>query len=320
MTHFDIFNGDADGICALIQLRLASPKASELITGVKRDIKLLGKVDFSEGDTATVLDISLEKNIEALNLGLEAGASFFYADHHRSGTVPDHPALEAHINTAPNVCTGLIVDYLLSGRHRDWAIVAAFGDNLDSVAAEYCNKMGLSQSKSHALKMLGTAMNYNGYGETEDDLYYPPADLYRRAVQFHSPFDFINDDSEVFRRLTDGYREDMMKALAVSPERATSTVAIVKLPDEPWARRVSGVLGNELANRFPDRAHAILTSPSHGGGGYQVSIRAPMSDKRGADEIATYFGGGGRKGAAGINWLRESDLEGLWSRMLNTYT
>ena len=208
----------------------------------------------------------------------------------------------------------------MSGQYREWAIVAAFGDNLDSVASRCCKIAGLSQSKSNTLKMLGTAMNYNGYGETESDLYYSPADLYRRAVQFHSPFDFVNGDADVYRQLTDGYHEDMTKALAVCPEQATDTVAIVKLPDEPWARRVSGVLGNELANRFPDRAHAILTSPSNGGGGYQVSIRAPMSDKRGADEIATHFGGGGRKGAAGINLLRESDLEGLWSRMLNTYT
>jgi hypothetical protein len=41
MANYDLFNGDADGICALIQLRLAHPKESILITGIKRDIKLL---------------------------------------------------------------------------------------------------------------------------------------------------------------------------------------------------------------------------------------------------------------------------------------
>ena len=34
--HIDVFNGDADGICALIQLRLVSPMAAHLVTGVKR--------------------------------------------------------------------------------------------------------------------------------------------------------------------------------------------------------------------------------------------------------------------------------------------
>jgi len=41
MIHFDVFNGDADGICALTQLRNAQPREAELITGVKRDINLL---------------------------------------------------------------------------------------------------------------------------------------------------------------------------------------------------------------------------------------------------------------------------------------
>ncbi len=33
-----MFNGDADGICALHQLRLRKPLRSLLITGVKRDV------------------------------------------------------------------------------------------------------------------------------------------------------------------------------------------------------------------------------------------------------------------------------------------
>jgi hypothetical protein len=39
MRRIDVFNGDADGLCALHQLRLAEPVQSELVTGVKRDIK-----------------------------------------------------------------------------------------------------------------------------------------------------------------------------------------------------------------------------------------------------------------------------------------
>ena len=38
---YDVFNGDADGICALIQLRLVEPRPdATLVTGVKRDIQL----------------------------------------------------------------------------------------------------------------------------------------------------------------------------------------------------------------------------------------------------------------------------------------
>ena len=69
MAFFDVFNGDADGICALQQLRLAEPCEATLVTGVKRDIALLGRVRAGPGDEVTVLDISLDKNRDAL-LGL----------------------------------------------------------------------------------------------------------------------------------------------------------------------------------------------------------------------------------------------------------
>ena len=62
----DVFNGDADGICALLQLRLQQPRESLRITGVKRDIALLERVSVSSGDHVTVLDISLAKNQSAL--------------------------------------------------------------------------------------------------------------------------------------------------------------------------------------------------------------------------------------------------------------
>ena len=65
--HYDVFNGDADGILALVQLRLHEPKQSTLVTGVKRDIALLKQVDVESVNSVTVLDISMEKNIDALN-------------------------------------------------------------------------------------------------------------------------------------------------------------------------------------------------------------------------------------------------------------
>lgn len=66
MKSYDVFNGDADGICALVQLRLAEPKPAELITGVKRDISLLNKLPVEACDV-TVLDISFESIYVAIN-------------------------------------------------------------------------------------------------------------------------------------------------------------------------------------------------------------------------------------------------------------
>ena len=70
MAIIDVFNGDADGLCALHQLRLADPQDSTLITGVKRDIALVKQVQASPGDRVTILDISLDKNRDALVKGL----------------------------------------------------------------------------------------------------------------------------------------------------------------------------------------------------------------------------------------------------------
>ena len=59
--QIDVFNGDADGICALVQLRLDQPAQSTLVTGVKRDIQLLENLCVQKNDQLTVLDISLKK-------------------------------------------------------------------------------------------------------------------------------------------------------------------------------------------------------------------------------------------------------------------
>lgn len=85
MRIIDVFNGDADGLCALHQLRLSEPADSELITGPKREISLLQRVDACAGDRVTVLDIALSKNRPALDTLLKAGAHVRYFDHHQPG-------------------------------------------------------------------------------------------------------------------------------------------------------------------------------------------------------------------------------------------
>src|SRR6266545_4359511 len=95
MRNIDVFNGDADGLCSLRQLRLAEPVESQLVTGPKRDISLLERVDAGAGDSVTVLDVSLERNRAALLRLLERGARVRYFDHHFAGEVPAHAALGA---------------------------------------------------------------------------------------------------------------------------------------------------------------------------------------------------------------------------------
>ncbi|MFO7529348.1 MAG: DHH family phosphoesterase [Marinobacter sp.] len=311
MPIYDVFNGDADGICALIQLRLAEPAESTLITGVKRDIALAKRVLTSEPVQANILDVSLEKNREAVNALLEAGSSVFYVDHHFPGDdLPDHPQFTALIDTQPTTCTSLLIDQHLNGRFHNWAIAAAFGDNLNAVAEELAEKAGLSAGQTESLKMLGVCINYNGYGSSVEDLHFHPADLYREFVMFADPLELIASEPVAWQQLRDGYEADMAKGLAAPVLKETPASLVVKLPDEAWARRVSGVLGNELANRNPDKACAIVTEKADGT--YLVSIRAPLNNRTGADEVARQFPtGGGRKAAAGINALPGEQLDGF---------
>jgi len=305
LADFDTFNGDADGICALHQLRMSEPRAATLVTGVKRDIALLKRVDAGEGDRVTVLDVSLKTNHDALVRLLAAGAQVTYFDHHQAGEIPVHQNLHAHIDMHAEVCTSLLVNRHLAGQHLIWAVVAAFGDNLADVARREAVALALDASALNALQVLGECLNYNGYGESPEDLFFHPAELYREVHQHADPFTFIRETA-TFQTLSRGYAEDMGHARAMRPTQANEVGVVYLLPNAAWARRVSGVFGNELAVGAPDLAHAVLTQKDSG---YLVSVRAPASVRQGADTLCAQFEtGGGRKGAAGINHLPESEL------------
>lgn len=306
MPLIDVFNGDADGICALHQLRLIDPADSELVTGPKRDIGLLKRVKAQAGDRVTVLDIALSKNRDALDRLLEAGAQVRYFDHHQPGDIPAHPRFEPHIDTDANVCTSLLVNRYLQGRQLAWAVTAAFGDNLADAARQAAAPLKLSAGQLAQLQSLGECLNYNGYGETLDDLFFDPAELYGQLRPFTDPFAFAAE-SPAYRILQAGYRDDMARAVAVDAVEMRAAGRIFMLPAEKWARRISGVFGNRLAVESPAQAHAVLTAKP--GGGYVVSVRAPLAARSGADELCSRFdSGGGRKGAAGINHLPEPEL------------
>ncbi len=305
--NYDIFNGDADGIIALLQLRLANPIESELVTGVKRDIQLLKKISPKQGDHLTILDISMEKNSSELSAALAEGANIIYFDHHRSGDIPNDSQLEAHIDLDPNICTALLVDKKLNGQFHHWAITAAYGDNLIARADELAKLAGLTEQQAELLKEFGTLINYNGYGAEVSDLHYHPAELYQALLVYSSPFEAIDDEASPFYKLRDAYKEDMQNALAVKPSHQSEHLSVYELPQQLWAKRISGVYGNLLANQNPDSAHAVLTVNSDKS--FTVSLRAPLNNKQGAGDICSQFvSGGGRAAAAGVNALPKSQV------------
>ena len=313
MNHYDVFNGDADGLCALQQLRLHTPiDDAKLITGVKRDISLLQRVDATEGDTITVLDISLDKNREALQPLLDGGCKVEYFDHHFAGEIPSHPLLTTTIDTSPETCTSLLVNAALDGAHVGWAVAGAFGDNFHDAARATAEPMGLNEEQLEALSELGTCLNYNGYGTDINDLFFHPEALAIAMRPYTDPLEFIGNE-QAYKTLRDGYNDDMGRAEALEPEQSNNKTALIIMPDEPWARRVSGVYGNLLARVYPERAHAILTRMDNGD--FRVSVRAPLSTRQGADVLCREFpSGGGRQAAAGINELPEAQYEHFITR------
>ncbi len=315
--QFDAFNGDADGLCALHQMRLAQPGETILVTGVKRDISLLKRIDAQAGDEVLALDIAVEKNAVPLGILLERGVKVRWFDHHHPGALPEHPNFTATIDTAAEVCTSLLVDRHLNGAHRPWAVAAAFGDNLHASARAAAAPLGYSNAQLNALQELGECLNYNGYGEGVEDLHFHPAELYRTLHPYSNPFAFMAE-ATAYQTLRTGYAQDMECARALPHAEIRSGAALYLLPDAPWARRVSGVYANALASAHPELAHALLTRSPRGH--YVVSVRAPLSRRSGADELCCRFEtGGGRKAAAGINILPEADLSAFAQAFFAAY-
>lgn len=302
----DVCNGDADGLCAVVQWRLHAQRPARLVTGLKRDIELLERVQAVAGDEVLVCDLSLRRNHPSLLRLLQAGVLVRYFDHHEADDVPAHPLLQAHIDVASNTCTSLLVDRHLGGQFRAWAVVGAFGDNLTAVADDLAAELGMAFEDRRRLQVLGESINYNAYGESEQDVYMAPARLYERLVRYPHPLNFLAHES-VGAELDARRQSDFQLAQMAAPCFQNGCVSVYLLPDAPWSRRSLGSFSNALSNAHPQRALALLKARA--AGGYVVSVRAPKSMPFGAAEFCRRYGGDGRAGAAGIDHLPALELD-----------
>jgi hypothetical protein len=308
LRYYDVFNGDADGIFALHQLRLARPvENNTLITGVKRDIALLKKIKDIQDCYITVFDVSLDKNKDELIELLERKNRILYFDHHFAGNIPDAETLEHHIQPSAHTCTSLIVNEFLQGSYSKWAICGAFGDNLDEQATTLAASMAITESDLKVLKEMGELFNYNGYGSKIEDLHFHPAKLYTAIQPFADPLEFYSS-TDIVSQLRDGFTADMANAADSDNLSTRAPHRIYMLPAAPWARRIAGVFSNHKAREKPQAAHAVMVKNDDGT--LQISVRAPLNDKRDADTLCRQFpSGGGRAAAAGINYLPKNMID-----------
>ena len=304
--RFDVCNGDADGLCAALQWRLYEPAPATLVTGLKREIALLERVRAGVGDEVNVFDLSMQRNRGALSRLLEVGVRVRYFDHHAVRDIPSHPLLDAQVDCAGDVCTSLLVDRRIGGAFRAWALVGAYGDNLTGVADRLAADSGIGPGDSARLRRLGEAINYNAYGDDEGDVRIAPANLYAILARYRDPRDLLAQEG-IAEQIDALRRADLAQALSSPAHWQDARGSVYVLPDAPWSRRVLGCLANELANRQPQRAHAVLKLQRTGG--YAISVRAPLASPSGAHELCSRFGGGGRARACGIDALPAADLE-----------
>jgi hypothetical protein len=196
-------------------------------------------------------------------------------------------------------------------------VTGAFGDGLDATALGLGLKLALSPRELDTLRELGRDLNYNAYGETEADLLIPPAQLFRRMCEFDDPLRFASS-SEIRPQLHANRIADMKAAGEIEAYRRAGGAEVFVLPDAPWSRRVNGVFANHRAALEPQRAVAIVVPRR--GGDLMASVRVPQGAGRSADEFCRAFpGGGGRRGAAGVDHLPSAEFETFVQRFVDAY-
>ncbi len=306
MTNYDVFNGDTDGIFAWHQLRLTHPRDAEIVTGVKRDVNLASKVNAEEGDLVTIMDVSHAKNRKDVQRILDSGAIIEYFDHHDPKELIEHPNITYHINTEPNISTGLIVNSHVNGQNCLWSIATAFGDNHLDLAMNMAKSESLSDEQVLILKQIGLVVNYNSYGQTIEDLFYSPEEIAEAARACGSDIFKFLEQGDIFSTLLENFNADMSSAVCQEPFSISKNGVIYTLPNEAWTHRIMGSFSNHLVSTNKNLACAIAVLNSDGT--YRISVRSSINNPHGAGNLCGNFGGGGREKAGGINNLPASDM------------
>ena len=306
MTNYDVFNGDTDGIFAWHQLRLTHPRDAEIVTGVKRDVNLASKVNAEEGDLVTIMDVSHAKNRKDVQRILDSGAIIEYFDHHDPKELIEHPNITYHINTEPNISTGLIVNSHVNGQNCLWSIATAFGDNHLDLAMNMAKSESLSDEQVLILKQIGLVVNYNSYGQTIEDLFYSPEEIAEAAGACGSDIFKFLEQGDIFSTLLENFNADMSSAVCQEPFSISKNGVIYTLPNEAWTHRIMGSFSNHLVSTNKNLACAIAVLNSDGT--YRISVRSSINNPHGAGNLCGNFGGGGREKAGGINNLPASDM------------
>jgi len=105
-VEIDVFNGDADGLFAATSCDSPSqpgPGAVRVVTGLKREIALLERIDRAGRRCAGDARVRHRARPQPRRARPPARrrATVRWFDHHHPGAVPEHPRLRTFIDTSP---------------------------------------------------------------------------------------------------------------------------------------------------------------------------------------------------------------------------
>ena len=165
----------------------------------------------------------------------------------------------------------------------------------------------LTEEQVIFLKQIGLVVNYNSYGQTVEDLFFPPEEIAKAVKACGSDIFRFTEQSDIFPTLFENFSADMSSAVCQEPYSISDNAVIYALPNEAWTHRVMGSFSNHLVSTNKGLACAIAVLNSDGT--YRISVRSSINNPYGAGNLCKKFGGGGREKAGGVNNLDASELD-----------
>ncbi len=270
---FDICAGDADALCAVLQWRLHEPKVAQMVSGPLCVTDSLGNFPVFPGDELLVCNVPIQVSRTPVTQTPARHATVQYLDCRGPASLLWHLQAKGTIPTSAKVCSSLLVNHLLQGKFRGWALVGAYGSAVQFDSEAQALAPGCSAGERKRLQQLGEAISYNAGVLHPRYVYMEPAHLYAQLARYDDPLDFLQAEP-VAAELDGVFQSDLQKALAWKPYWKDAHATVYVLPDEGWAYRVARQLKSRLAVLNPGRAIAVL-SPA-GSGSVRVAVQSGL--------------------------------------------
>ena len=91
------------------------------------------------------------------------------------------------------------------------------------LAMNMAKSENLNEEQTTLLKQIGLVVNYNSYGQTVDDLFFPPEEIAKAVKACGSDIFRFTEQSDIFPTLLENFSADMSSAVCQEPEGCPET-------------------------------------------------------------------------------------------------